>query len=457
VVQAKGVVERKWRKTALALGAVLAIFVAAAVAWNLFLRPAPRLEDVASVERMAFPLPNKPSIAVLPFVNMSGDPQQEFFSDGISEQIISSISKIPGLFVIARNSTFTYKGRPVKVQKVAEDLNVRYVLEGSVQRSGERVRITVQLIDTITGHHLWSERYDRDLKEIFALQDEITMNIITSLQVKLTLGEQARARYRATNSLEAYEKYLQGVTYFRRRTKGDNILARKLLEEVIVLDPDFAMAYVYLGWTYLTDIAFGWSESPDKDLALVYELGQKALALEDSLAEIHVMLSGIHLRKGEVEKTIALRERAVALDPNSADCHALLAIALAIGGRAEEAIKVFQKAISLNPLPPDWYLSFLGMAYYLAGQYERAIETYKGVINRNPDYWLAHRGLAFSYALSGRDHEARTAAAEVNRLNPQFSFAHWVNLYFKNQADRRRLLGALEKAGVITENKENLR
>jgi adenylate cyclase len=413
--------------------------------------------EVAPEQAPALELPDRPSIAVLPFVNMSGDPDQEYFSDGITEQIITSISKIPGLFVIARNSTFTYKGKSVKVQKVAEDLKVRYVLEGSIQKSGKRVRITAQLIDAITGHHLWSEGYDRDLKEIFALQDEITMNIITALRVKLTEGEQARVLRRRTNSLKAYEKYLQGLAYWRRISKTDNILARELFEEAIALDPEYVLAYVRLGWTHLNVVAFGWSESPDKHMALAYELGQKALALDDSQAEIHVMLSGIHLRKREIDKTIALRQRAVSLDPNSADNHAFLAIALTFGGRAEEGIKVFQKAISLNPFPPDWYLHYLAEAYCLNRQYEDAIETDNAIINRNPDFWLAHMGLTFCYALSGRDHEARTAAAEVNRLNPQFSFAHYVNRFYKNQADRQRLLGALEEAGVITKNKENLR
>ena len=234
---------RQWQKTALVVVSILIMVAAAIVIWRLYLHPAPPpKEEVASKEKMAFPLPDKPSIAVLPFTNMSGDKEQEYFSDGITENIITGLSKIPRLFVIARNSTFIYKGKGVKVQQVAEDLGVRYVLEGSVQRSGNRVRITAQLIDALTGNHLWAERYDRDLKDIFAVQDEITMKILISMRVKLTEGEQA-LRVKPPRNLEAFLKVLQAQEYIQRFNIEGNIMGKQLAEEAIALDPEFAGAY----------------------------------------------------------------------------------------------------------------------------------------------------------------------------------------------------------------------
>ena len=223
---------------------VVVIGIVAGAIWKIYLSPAPI--EVASVERMKYPLPDNPSIAVLPFVNMSEDPKQEFFCDGMTEEIITALSKVPDLFVIARNSTFTYKGKPVKVKQVSEELGVRYVLEGSVQRSGDRIRITAQLIDALTGHHLWAERYDRDLKDIFALQDEITMKIITALQVKLRPGETAHLMAKGAKNIDAYIKVLQAAELIGGGTKEGIAQARKLLEEAIALDPTYSRSYVFM-------------------------------------------------------------------------------------------------------------------------------------------------------------------------------------------------------------------
>jgi TolB-like protein len=270
--------------------------------------PAPKME-VASKEKMAFPLPDKPSIAVLPFVNMGGDPKEEYLSDGLTEQIITGLSMVPKLFVIARSSTFVYKGKPVKIQKVAEDLGVRYVLEGSVQKSGDRLRVTAQLIDAITGHHIWSEHYDRELKDIFALQDEITMRIMRGIRVEMTEGEQARIwmRKRYTDNMSAYEKFLQGVAFLRRGTKQDNETARQLFEETIALDPNFIWAYVNLGLTHFWDVRFGWSETPAKSLQRAFELEQKALAMDDSIDIPHSVLAYIYTVKRQYDKAFLRR------------------------------------------------------------------------------------------------------------------------------------------------------
>ncbi|MGD9224914.1 MAG: adenylate/guanylate cyclase domain-containing protein, partial [Desulfobacterales bacterium] len=260
VIKAKrAIVGKAWRNVFAATLAVVVVGAAVAV-WHFYFRfPA---VEVAAVEKMAFPLPDIPSIAVLPFDNMSEDPEQEYFSDGLTDQIISTLSKIRNLFVIARNSTFTYKAKPVKVQKVAEDLGVRYVLEGSVQRTADRIRITAQLIDATTGYHIWSERYDREQNDIFAIQDDITMEITKAIGIELIEGEQARIWQKTqTSNLRAYEKFLQGRQNILKGTKEKNVRARLLYEEAIALDPGYARAHVGLGWTHFYDARYGWAES----------------------------------------------------------------------------------------------------------------------------------------------------------------------------------------------------
>lgn len=273
---------RRWQKATLAAVAVLVVLAGAWAIWNIYFRPPPI--EPASVEKMAYPLPDKPSIAVLPFVNMSGDPEQEYFSDGITEEIITAISKTPKLFVIARTSSFKYKGKEVDVRTVGRELGVRYVLEGSVRRSEDQLRITAQLVDTKTGNHLWAERYDRGLKDIFALQDEITFKVIAALQVKLTEGEQALIAAWGTDNFEAYAKFLQGIEYARRFNGEGNLLARKMAEEVIALDPGYPQGYRLLGGTHMMDVWFGLTKSPRKSLAEAVRLFQKVIAMYPSAA-----------------------------------------------------------------------------------------------------------------------------------------------------------------------------
>jgi len=312
VIGEKGPRRTQWRWAVM----VAIVLVAGALAlWNFYFRPPPI--EPASKEKMAFPLPDKPSIAVLPFANMSDDPKQEFFSDGITEEIITALSKSPYIFVIARNSTFTYKGKPVKVKQVSEELGVRYVLEGSVRREGERVRITAQLIDGIKGHHLWAERYDRETKEIFALQDEITMKIMTALNVTLRAGDSFGKGLTTTRSLDAFLKYIEARELFYRYTKEDNALARRLLEEVISLDPDYSPAYSLLAATHASEVWFGTSKSPKDSLAKAIELGEKAIALDESNADAHSGLGYHYVMAKHFDKAIAQTERALSLDPTS--------------------------------------------------------------------------------------------------------------------------------------------
>ncbi|MHC4638463.1 MAG: adenylate/guanylate cyclase domain-containing protein, partial [Planctomycetota bacterium] len=316
---------------------IILIFVAGGLAgWNLYLRQSKRVEP-ASLDRMAFPLPDKPSIAVLPFVNMSDDPKQEFFSDGLTDQIISTISKLQNLFVIARNSTFTYKGKPVKVQKVAEDLGVKYVLEGSVQRNTDRIRITVQLIDAASGGHVWSERYDREPKDIFAIHDDITMEITKALRIELISGEQARLwQKHMTTNLGAYEKLLQGISYFFRGTKAHNTRARQLCEEAIALDSEYAGAYSILGWTHWADARYGWVESPPESIKMAFKYAQMAIEIDDTLDHAHTLIGGVYFLRHQYEKAMAEAERAIALNPNGANNYSFMAGLIGCMGRWED-------------------------------------------------------------------------------------------------------------------------
>jgi adenylate cyclase len=400
-------------------------------------------------ETPPLPLPDKPSIAVLPFTNMSGDPEQEYFSDGLTEEVITALSKVPKLFVIARNSTFTYKGKPVKVQQVSEELGVRYVLEGSVRWAGDRVRVTAQLIDAIKGHHLWAERYERELKDIFALQDEITMKIITALQMKLTEGDQARLLAKGTNNLEAYLKLLQGREHVYRMNKEGNALGRELIEEAIALDPEYANAFGDLALTHELDVWYGSSKSPRESLAQAIELTQKAIALDDSYAAAYGLLGHLYTMARQHEKAIAESEHAVALNPTSADVQAWLGQNLYWADRPEEAIPVLKKAIRLNPIPPSMYLYTLAMAYRDIGRYEEAIAACKKVLHRQPNNLIAHIVLAATYSFSGRQEEARAEAAEVLRIDPKYSLERLAKTRpHKNQANTARFIDALRKAGL---------
>jgi adenylate cyclase len=429
------------RRMPIFVGGVVVLVLAVAVGiWQFYMRR-PSVEP-ASVKKMAYPLPDKPSIAVLPFNNLSGDPEQGYFSDGITEEIISSLSKIPKLFVIARNSTFTYKGKPVKVNQVAEELGVRYVLEGSVRKAGDKVRITAQLIDALNGHHLWADRYDRDLIDIFALQDDITKKIITAMQVKLTEGEQARSVAKGTNNLEAYLKCLQANEYLSRANIQGNALAKQLAKEAIALDPEYAWAYYVLAITHESDMWHGTTKSPKESLAKAMELLQKAIVLDKTLSEAHGQLGFLYSILNQDDKAVPLGEKAVALNPNSAEAHIKLGKVLTFAGRYEESILEYKTAIRLNPIPPNRYLWSLGLSYGYTGQYEEAITWCEKAVRQEPDSFFAHLMMAVIYSWSGRDEDARAEAAEVLRINPQFSLEK-----FEKRAGKS-LVKALRKAGL---------
>jgi len=444
VVKAKRAVGKTWRNVVVAIAAVMILGGGALAIWHFYLRPPP--VEVVTEEEMAFPLPDKPSIAVLPFVNVSGNPEQDYIADGITEQIIATLARNPLLFIIASNSTFTYKGKPVKVQQVSRELGVRYVLEGSVQRSGDRVRITAQLIDATTGKHMWAKTYDRELKDIFALQDDITMKILTAIGEKL-LGMQTQIK--GTNNADAYFKWLKAVS-MTGKNETNNRLARQMLEEVISLDPEFAWAYTDLGFTYYLGAQNGWSNSPGKDLRKAFELAQKSIELDQSLAHPHRLLGWIYFVKGNHEKAIAEAERAVALAPNNLFAIGALGNFLAWADRPEDAISVLKKVSRLSPMPTQWQLVFLGNAYYIAGRYEEALAYFKQLQEMDPDNLWAYITPASIYGQLGREKEAHATAKKLLRVDPNFSLKHWkkTRAFCKNRETFDQWLDGLRKAGL---------
>jgi len=435
---------KRWMAIAVAVVVLIGL-----TGWYLYIQQTKRIEP-AAVEKMAHPLPDKPSIAVLPFVNLSGDSGQEYFSGGITEHIITSLSKVPYIFVIARNSTFAYKGKPLKIQQIAEELAVRYVLEGSVQRSDDRVRITVQLIDATTGHHLWADNYDRQVKDIFALQDEIAMKIMAELQVELSAADLGRISSIKTTNLKAYEKYLKGSEHLFHRTEADTLEARRLAQEAIGLDSEYAGAYLLLGWTHLDDIWFNRTKDRAKSLQTAEQLAQKAIDLSGQDADTHRLLSSVFLLGNQHEKAIIEAQKAVELSPNSANCNFWYGLTLRYADRNDEAILFLEKAIRLNPIAPLNYLNNLAFAYAFSEQYEKAIPLWNSAIKRNPDYLFAYWGLTYAYQMSGNETKAREAAAEVLRIKPDFSVAQDAEKTnpIKNVERKKRLAEALRKAGL---------
>src|SRR5262245_2648986 len=314
------------------------------------------------------PLPDKPSIIVLPFVNLSGDPQQDYFSDGLTEILTGDLSKISSLFVIARNSAFIYKGKAVKVQNIGREMGVRYVLEGGVLKAEGRVRITAQLIDAASGYHLCAERYDRSLQNIFTLQDEIVQKIVTTLKLQLTLQEQGHVVRKHTDNLEAYDYFLRGVEYFWRTTPEATAQARQLFEKALALDPQYAEAYAWLSYTYWQEWVLRWNADP-QTLEQASELVQQALALDDSLPRAHALLAYVYAAKQQYDQALAEGERAIALDPNYADSYFMRAQVLNVAGRPADALRMVEQAMRLNPRYPPLYVGVLGTAYALTGRY----------------------------------------------------------------------------------------
>ena len=394
--------------------------------------------------------PPKLSIAVLPFSNMSGDAEQEYFADGISEDTITALSKLSQLFVIARNSSFTFKGRNVNVQEVGRSLGVRYVLEGSVRKSGNRVRITAQLIDATTGGHLWAERFDRDLTDIFAVQDDVTQHIVDALALNLTEGEQQQLGAEQPDNLEAYDCFLRGREYLWRFTREQNAQARELLQKAIELDPKFASAHAFLAVAHGLDYINRWSAASSKSVEQAEEFATRAVALDDRNPYAHWALGiiNLHLRRHDI--AIREHERMISLAPNLADGHEALGNGLHYSGRSEEALACFARAMALNPYYPDLWLHFQAQAMFQLGRYEDAVASLKRRLARNPGTDVSRVLLAACYGHLGRFDEARVEWQEVFRINPDYSLGASTQSAALQEPFRFRVIvGGLRKAGLV--------
>ena len=435
------------RWPAIAAGLALSVVTVAGVVWW---QPwVPKVEP-ASVERMVLPLPDKPSIAVLPFDNMSGDPQQEYLSDGISENIITGLSHFPEIFVIARQSSFSYKGMAVKVQQIAEELGVQYILEGSVQRAGDRLRVTAQLIDATTGRHLWAEQYDRQWSDVFALQDDITQHIIaniSSFEGPMEAATRERARQKAPADLKAYDYLLLGRASYFVVTKEENAKARELFQKAIELDPNYSLGHAWLAWTHAVEYEFGWSDAPSLSADLALDHAQKALELDSAEALPHWVLASVLSIIGKQPKTaLSEYDKALSLNPNNADLIAEYGWSLSLLGRAEEGVKAIEKAMRLNPRYPDWYGYGLMEALYTAKRYQDAIAIADKVKVRHLPTYLV---LAGSYAQLGRMDDAQEAVSKVLAIKPDFSLSWWREIQkYARPEDAEHYLEGLRKAGL---------
>jgi adenylate cyclase len=444
VIGEKRFLGRISRRTAMAAIIILVMVAGGLISWNIYLHQSKRIEP-ASVDKMAFPLPDKPSIAVLPFNNLSDDTDQEYFVDGITNDIITNLFEFNHLFVIASNSTFAYKGKPVKVQEVSEELGVRYVLEGSVQRTSDRMRINVQLIDATSGKHLWAEHYDRDAQRLFDIQDEIVETIVATLAFEVDAMERERAMRTGPENLDAYDYYLQGRHVWFRYTKEANAEAASLFQKAMELDPNWPVPYGWLAWVHATESMQGWSDNPEKSLELALKFAQKCYAMDPNGYKVHWLLGYVYLQLRDFDRASTGYERALALNSNDADFLAQMASALTYLGRPEQAIAQLKKAMRMNPRHPDWYWTSLGIAYYEVGQYDEALATLK---QNNKPWFSTHSTLAAVYARMGRLEEARAEVSKILEINPDYTLKSENNLPYKDETRRERLVNDLRKAGV---------
>jgi adenylate cyclase len=437
---------RYWLGGVLSLTGLAIIVGTIVLVQYVSLKPPRTHAAIPPQEKPALPLPSIPSIAVLPFTNLSGDPDQDYLSDGVADQLIGDLSRLPGLFVIARNSSFAYKGKPVKEHEIGRALGVRYVLEGSVRKAADQVRIGVELVDASTGTEMWTQRYDRPFADIFEMQDEIVGKVVTTLGLVLALEEMNapnEGKWRPTTNLEAFDDILRAAQYFWRFTKVDNARARGWIEKAIELDPTYVHAYAFLSATYKMAVLFQWSENPQADLARSYELARKALALDDSDGVALTQLCDIDWQQRRYDQAVADGERCVAMNPSSTVCYEALASALTVSNKIEAAVRAAEIATRLDPTHQDYYAFFVANPYVLMGRYEEAIPLLKRHLSVLPNNPWAYAVLVVAYTELGRDVDARAAAAELMRINPDFVWGE-TN---KDAAVNKRYKNDLRKAG----------
>ena len=451
VISAKKNIGQRWRNLILILSVILLAVTAVGI-WQ-FYKQRPSFEP-ASVKEMAYPLPDNSSIAVLPFVNMSEDPNQEYFCDGITEDLITDLSKISDLFVIARNSTFTYKGKPVKIKQVAEELGVRYVLEGSVRKAGNKVRITAQLIDATSGHHLWAERYTGVVDDVFAYQDQITQKIVDALAIKLNVNEKVHLAHKDTDSIEAYDLFLKGWEHYLRWTPEDFFKAIPFFEEAVQIDPNYGRAFAALAATYWHGSIYyiGLSKygvSSEEGFILAREYLEKAMTNPTALA--HYLASEMNLRHYQWEEAHLAAERAINLEPNSAIANLQMGHALTLLGNSTRGLDFIQKALRQDPHYPARALYVQGLAHFGVADVEKAIPLFERSHQLNPEMLETARILAAAYALDERDDEVRNLVEQLHNYYPAFGWLpmHAVRFFpFKDPQIVDRIVAGYLKSGL---------
>jgi adenylate cyclase len=436
-----------WTKGVLAGAAAVLIVIIGVAVWNFYWR-APKIEP-ASKEKMAYPLPDKPSIAVLPFVNMSSNPEYDSLADSLSENIIYTLSYLPGMFVISRNSTFSYKGKPVEIRQVAEQLGVRYVLEGSVLRAEDRVRVTAQLIDATTGYHLWSGRFDRTVNDIFSLIDEITKNIAIEFQVKVSPDQWVVLTHKTDN----FDAWAAATRAYSLLLRGAGEEAQGLAEKAVVLDPKYGFGWAVLSALHTLKVYIGLSQSPADSIKLAAECNEKALTLDPTLSCATANRGQIYLLQGKVEEAIALGKKAIDMAPSLDTNYYIVGMTMDFAGRFEEAIPLCKNAMRLNPFYPARYLKTYGMSCLMADRKEEALTAFKELLERAQrgelPLLIPHLGLCAVYAELGKEKEARTHALEILKINPDFSVEEAKKVHrWRDPEYSERWLSSLRKAGL---------
>lgn len=435
---------RRWKAFAIA-----AFLVALGLAVLLYVIASKEIAPAPAVSLVGEATGQVKSIVVLPFNNLSPDPEQDFLSDGLTEDIITALSAIPRLFVVARNTSFTLKGKPVNAKSVGQELGVGYILEGSIQTEAGMVRITAQLIDAVTGNHLWAERYDRELKDIFALQDDITLKIMESLQLTIMEGEGHGPATGHPKSLDAYLKLLKAKFFLMSSKRADNEKARQLLEEAILIDPEYPSGYALLARTYLREAWLAWSSDSANALSRALEFAEKALSLDPYAGVHHALMSQIYLFQGLYDKALIEAERAVSLSPGSVEGYISLGMTRYFRGQFAEALLAYKDALRFDPSPPGGLYYQIGNSYLMMEDYQEAKKAYARVLSLNPNNLWAYVGFASLYSMSGLTKEAIEAGKKVIEINPYFSLKNLEEISpYRNPAHKERLLDALRKAGL---------
>jgi adenylate cyclase len=407
------------------------------------------LEAGVAASPGALALPDKPSIAILPFTNMGSDPEQEYFADGVSEDIITALSKWRWLFVIARNTSFVYKGKAVDIKQLGRDLGVRYVLEGSVRKAGHRLRITAQLIEAATGTHIWSERYDRDLTDAFEVQDEISQSVVGAIEPELGQIEQQRAVRKSPETMNAWDHYMRGMWRFHQFTADDSAQAERAMRRAIELDPTFPSGHIGLARVFTQKLVFEWSQDADSDRQALYAAARRAVELDDKDAYAHYVLAWGSLLTGRLEDAVGEAQKTIDLTPNFALGYYMLGVTRVFSGRFEQASDPFQRAMRLSPRDPLTFFfdNYLALAHYHQGRYEDAAKMARMGIAIRPTHVL-YRTLAACYGRLGRLEEARLALAEMRRLMPKNAERIWdVTNPYADPVHRANFIDGLRKAG----------